>query len=249
MELLGTLSEIELHEIENANAYVAIVAPDNTRDEADIPAERLATRQATLREPHMPYLSDEKPWVGCYFPTTGAAQDAGLPLPAFEDFLYSAVLIDWEWLREDAADRRALRPRRDRPDRRAGDRHHLQPRRPQGHRRRAPREHARRGDLLLAARGLRRRSDHLLGVPGLLPRPRVERVQLRFGAAGSSTRRQRGTRSSCSALETDDGARRLGEFGIGCNGHPAPHAEHLFDEKMEGTIHLAIGTGLPQVGG
>ena len=79
----GTLSEIELHEIETANAYVAIVAPDNTVTTADIPAERLAARQATLREPHVPYLSDEKPWVGCYFPTTGAAQDAGLPLARF----------------------------------------------------------------------------------------------------------------------------------------------------------------------
>ena len=51
-------------------------------------------------------------------------------------------------------------------------------------------------------------------------------------------------------LDTDEGARRLGEFGIGCNPGIQRHMRNtLFDEKMEGTIHLAIGTGFPQLGG
>ena len=52
------------------------------------------------------------------------------------------------------------------------------------------------------------------------------------------------------ALDTDEGARRLGEFGIGCNPGIQRHMRNtLFDEKMEGTVHLAIGTGFPQIGG
>jgi aminopeptidase len=52
------------------------------------------------------------------------------------------------------------------------------------------------------------------------------------------------------ALDSDEGARRLGEFGIGCNPGIQRHMRNtLFDEKMEGTIHLAIGTGFPQIGG
>ena len=98
MELLETVSDIELNEIANADAYVAIVAPENTLMAADIPAERLSARQGALREPHAPFLSDEKPWVGCYYPTMAAAQDAGMPLRSFEDFLYGAVLIDWQEL-------------------------------------------------------------------------------------------------------------------------------------------------------
>ena len=51
-------------------------------------------------------------------------------------------------------------------------------------------------------------------------------------------------------LDTDEGARRLGEFGIGCNPGIQRHMRNtLFDEKIEGTIHLAIGTGFPQLGG
>src|SRR5262249_44837365 len=36
------------------------------------------------------------PWVICWYPTPGLAQEAGMTLSAFEDFLYGAVLLDWE---------------------------------------------------------------------------------------------------------------------------------------------------------
>ena len=47
-------------------------------------------------------------------------------------------------------------------------------------------------------------------------------------------------------LDTDEGARRLGEFGIGCNeGIDRAYGNALFDEKIYGTIHLAVGAGFP----
>jgi aminopeptidase len=43
-------------------------------------------------------------------------------------------------------------------------------------------------------------------------------------------------------LETDDGARRLGELGVGMNrGIDRVTDSILFDEKMAGTVHLALG--------
>ena len=63
---------------------MAIVAPENTRAGADIPAERLSARQGALREPHMPFLMDDKPWVGCYYPTDrgGAGRRPAPPPPS-----------------------------------------------------------------------------------------------------------------------------------------------------------------------
>jgi aminopeptidase len=50
-------------------------------------------------------------------------------------------------------------------------------------------------------------------------------------------------------LNTDAGARYLGEFGIGTNyGITRFTKDMLFDEKMGGTIHLAVGAGLPESG-
>ena len=51
-------------------------------------------------------------------------------------------------------------------------------------------------------------------------------------------------------LDLDDGSRRLGELGIGCNPRITQHMKNtLFDEKIDGTVHVALGNGLPEVGG
>ena len=51
-------------------------------------------------------------------------------------------------------------------------------------------------------------------------------------------------------LDTDDGARRLGELGIGTNyGISTATKEILLDEKIGGTVHLAIGMSYPETGG
>jgi len=52
------------------------------------------------------------------------------------------------------------------------------------------------------------------------------------------------------ALQTDDGATRLGEIGIGTNfGIDRPTGTILFDEKIGGTVHLALGRSYPETGG
>ncbi len=52
-----------------------------------------------------------------------------------------------------------------------------------------------------------------------------------------------------SMLNTDAGSRTLGEFGIGTNyGITRFTKNMLFDEKMGGTIHLAVGSGYPESG-
>jgi aminopeptidase len=51
-------------------------------------------------------------------------------------------------------------------------------------------------------------------------------------------------------LDTDEGARRLGELGIGTNyGIDRFTKEILLDEKIGGTIHLAVGMSYPETGG
>jgi aminopeptidase len=51
-------------------------------------------------------------------------------------------------------------------------------------------------------------------------------------------------------LATDEGARRLGELGVGSNvGINRPTGHILLDEKMAGTVHLALGRSYPETGG
>ena len=53
-----------------------------------------------------------------------------------------------------------------------------------------------------------------------------------------------------STLDTDDGARRLGELGIGCNPGIQRFMKNVaFDEKIDGTVHLAVGNSYSFTGG
>lgn len=53
-----------------------------------------------------------------------------------------------------------------------------------------------------------------------------------------------------SQLDLDEGARRMGEFAIGTNfGIQKVTGNTLFDEKIGGTIHMAVGFSIPQTGG
>ena len=53
-----------------------------------------------------------------------------------------------------------------------------------------------------------------------------------------------------SRLDTDDGARRVGEFAIGTNEMiTRAVGDTLFDEKIGGTCHLALGLSFPLLGG
>ena len=238
MELLTTLSDIERHEIEHADSYMAIVAPSNTRASADIPAERLSARQAALRDPHTPFLTDDKPWVGCYYPTAAAAQDAGLPLHAFEDFLYGAALIDWQELRRkmegivehfDAAETvRIVAPETDLTfslaDRK-GKVDALGANMPGGEIFYSPVEDSAEGVITFSEYPACYLGHEVGGV-----RLQFEGGRIVEASAKSDEEFLLGT------LDTDEGARRLGEFGIGCNPGIQRHMKNtLFDEKMEGT--------------
>ena len=61
---------------------------------------------------------------------------------------------------------------------------------------------------------------------------------------------ERGEDFLIQTLDTDDGARRLGELGIGTNyGISTGTKEILLDEKIGGTVHLAVGAAYPESGG
>jgi len=74
-------------------------------------------------------------------------------------------------------------------------------------------------------------------------------LELRDGEVVSA-RAERGEDYLRQALATDDGARRVGELGIGTNfGIDRPIGAILFDEKIGGTVHMALGRSYPETGG
>jgi aminopeptidase len=251
-ELLSTPAPIDAHTFDHADALIAIEAPENTRELSGLAAERLARLQSGMR-PHLERLfTHELKWVGCQFPTPALAQDAGFSLQEFEDFLYGACLRDWDAERErmsryaqhfDEAEevrlvaggtdiRLGLAGRTAKVD--AGGANM-----PGGEFFLSPVEDSAEGQIVFD------------DFPAVYNGREVAGVALRF-AAGRVVEASATTNEEflTEMLDLDDGARRLGELGIGCNPGITRYMNNtLFDEKIDGTAHLALGNGLPEVGG
>jgi aminopeptidase len=251
-ELLKEMAPIEAYATENADTFIAIIAPENTRDGADIPADRFAMLQAAARPYAEPYFRGEKPWVGCQYPTPALAQDAGMTLAQFEEFLYGAVLIDWDALTREmekiaqrfdgAGEVRIVGQDTDLTfslEGRKGKVSAADANMPSGEVFYSPVEDS--------ANGIVSFSEY----PAVYFGREVHGVRLRFEngrAVDISARTEEEFLKE--VLSTDDGASVLGEFGIGCNPGIQEHMKNtLFDEKIEGTVHLAMGNGFPFIGG
>ena len=191
------------------------------------------------------------------FPTNASAQDAEMSLADYEDFVYRAGFLDdedpvasWQALGRSRAPGGVARDeegaarghRGDRPDRRRRGAH-VDPVRRQGEfpRRRGlhrPRRDARRGKC-----------------PLQLPRPHAGRlvrdIELRFeGGEVVEAHASEGEDFLREMLAMDEGARRLGEFAFGMNESVQEFTGHtLFDEKLGGTVHMALGKAYPESGG
>ena len=251
-ELLGKLAEIEAYEIDNADTFIVVDAPENTRDGSDIPAERLGLRRQASRPHHEPYFAGEKPWVGCQYPTAALAQDAGMGIRAYAEFLYGAVLVDWEALavrmreiaeRFDAADQ--VRVTGDGTDLsfslagRSGCVDAIGANMPGGEVFYSPVEDSAEGEITFSE------------YPACYGGRAIENVRLRFeGGRAVDASATTDEDFLVTTLDTDEGARVLGEFGIGCNPGIQRHTKNtLFDEKIEGTVHFAVGSGFGFLGG
>jgi aminopeptidase len=251
-ELLSAPAPIEEYAFLNADAAVAIVAPENTREGSDVEPRRMQLIQKGAHRIMDRFISGDVPWVGCQYPTPALAQDAGMTLEQFAEFLYGSVLLDWDVERErmqkikelfDAADE--VRIVGDRTDLRIG----LEGREgkidaaganiPGGEVFYSPVEDTAEGEIVFSE------------FPAVYAGRELAGIRFRFEGgrivdAGADSNEE----FLLEVLDTDEGARRLGELGIGCNPGITQYMKNtLFDEKMNGTVHLAIGRGFPDLGG
>jgi aminopeptidase len=191
-------------------------------------------------------------WVGCQFPTAALAQDAGMSLAEFEDFLYGACLLDWDAERErmsryaalfDEADEvRILADETDLTVSLAGRMGFVDAggaNIPGGEFFYSPLEDSASGTIAFTE------------FPAVYAGREVKGIRLRFeGGKVVDASADTNEPFLIETLDQDEGARRLGELGIGCNPRITRYMRNtLFDEKIDGTVHLALGNGLPEVGG
>jgi aminopeptidase len=255
-ELLDSFPPQDLAEMERIDAYLNIQAPENTRALAEIDPAAIA-RAARARAP-IQEVRLGKRWCGTLWPTPALAQEAGMSDDDYAAFVNRALFLDrpdpvaaWRELsdrQQRIVDRltqaREIRIEADGTDLRL---------RVDGRtwinsngRRNMPSGEVFTGPLEDSATGTIR-----FTIPSSPRGVLVEGVTLTFedGRVTCATA-DRGQGYLDAALATDDGAGFLGELGIGTNtGIDRPTGSILLDEKMAGTVHLALGRSYPETGG
>jgi aminopeptidase len=248
--------------VEEADVRIAVMADTNTRELSGIDPKR-QSRSQQARKPLMETAmrrsaSGEYRWALTLFPTNAYASEAGMALSDYEDFYYRACLATDEdpvtaWQRQSDEVRRItdwldgkeeVHIQGPGTDIKLGvaertwipcvGNHNM----PDGETFTGPVEDAVDGEVTFS-------------FPATYGGREVSGVRFRFeGGRIVDAAAERGEEFLFEMLDTDDGARRLGELGIGTNyGIATGTKEILLDEKIGGTVHMAIGMSYPESGG
>ncbi|HEY2653583.1 MAG TPA: aminopeptidase [Solirubrobacteraceae bacterium] len=246
----------ELVEAQGIDSFLSIAAPANTNALADTDPKRIA-RAARARQPVQEAILGRR-WAGTQWPTPALAQQARMSDRDYEAFLRRALFLNrpdpvaaWAELsvRQDALVQRLAPGREVRIEADGTDlRLRVDGRRwiNSDGRRNMPSGEVFTGPLEDSADGTIR-----FTIPSASRGVEVEDVELTFrDGEVMAARAERGEDYLWSALATDDGARYLGELGIGTNpGIDRATGSTLLDEKIAGTVHLALGRSYPETGG
>ena len=256
------ISPLQRLAIETYDCMFMIMSEENTRTLAGVDAGR----QALAQKAHQLIMATgmargatgDLKWNASLFPTAAYAQDAEMALSDFEDFVYGACLVDTEdpiaaWTGTAARHQRLIAA--------LGGKHEIRVR-------------AEGTDLRLSIAGRPfLPDDGVKNMPGgeILTGPVEDSVEgtVRFSYPASyggrsvedvRLRFEQGRVVECSArsgeeylrrmLDMDAGARVLGEFAFGTNQQIQRFTRNiLFDEKIGGTIHMALGNSYVETGG
>jgi aminopeptidase len=247
---------------ETYDGLIAILGTANTKALSNVPPEKMVLNQRAMGEITKIFMqrhsSGDLHWVGTLFPTAAHAQDAEMGLAEFEDLVYDACLPDpddpigywkrfsaWqqrivEWL-EGKKEVHVVGPETDlrlsiegRPFINCDGRANM----PDGEVFTSPVEGSVEGRVHYTYPAVYRGRE-VTNVRLWLEKGRVVKATA-----------DKGEEFLRKTLDVDEGARVPGEFAIGTNkGVTRFMRQTLFDEKINGTFHMALGASIPESGG
>jgi aminopeptidase len=260
---LTYISELDRQDVEQIDAFITIWGDRNTRalSQAD-PARvsrRIGSRRELINRLWERIDAGQAKWVGTRFPTEAHAQDAEMCLSDYEDFVYSACHVREDedpvahWRGTSAVlNARARELETFRELRIVGPDTDLRLgvegrgwigadgklNMPDGEIFTSPLETETEGEIRFS-------------FPAIFHGRSVDDVRLRFeGGRVVAAEAKAGNDYLQSLLDMDDGSRILGELAFGLNYEIDRFTRDiLFDEKIGGTVHLALGASFKKVGG
>ena len=262
-EQLKFVSPMDKYEIEKMDAFLTIWASENTRFLNGVDHKRQAMSQRarkSLGERMFKLIYDKKlNWVGTQFPTLADAQEADMSLSDYEDFVYKAGHVSGSadpikhWKKVHAEQDRLIKKLN------KIDLIHVQSAdtdlklRVKGRKwiNCAGTENFPDGEVFTSPLDKSANGYIRYSFPAIYGGREVDDVRLEF-KNGKVVKATAGKNQEFlnTMLDMDKGARYIGEFAIGTNYEIKQFSKNiLFDEKIGGTCHLAVGAAFPESGG
>ncbi len=249
-EQLKKFPELAMFEAKYADGEIDIGASYNSKELTNINPDKIVIRRRATK-PIADVIYKKRNWVLVEYPTNAIAQDAEMSLDEMEDFVFNATNIDWRKVQKQGE---KLKKVLDRGDKvrivgketdisfsikgRLGENSAGKFNMPDGEVFTSPVETTTKGHIYYE-------------LPAVYGGKEVEGVRLVFtGGKVVEAEARKNNDYLQKMLKMDKGASRLGEFGIGINhGIKKFTRRGLFDEKIGGTIHLALGKSFPECKG
>ena len=259
---LTHVSDVEKLEGEYYDAFLTIWATQNTKELSGVDPKKMAKRRevrAPLFKRDLERMGKgEMRWCGTLFPTQAHAQDAGMSLSDYENFVFTAGLLNED---DPVAGWRNVYEQQQRIVDFLNQRHEIHIVAPGtdityrvGGRKWincAGTENFPDGEVFTGPIENSANGTVNFTYPAIYDGNEVENVRLTFrdGKVIESSA-SRGLDFLNAMLDTDAGARYLGEVAFGLNYNIQQFSKDtLFDEKIGGTMHMALGASLPETGG
>ena len=241
--LMERWAAVELAQMKQVQAYVGIRGSGNVSELSDVPGDLMDLYLQTVVKPvHLDYRVNQTRWVVLRYPTASMAQLAGMSTSGFEEFFYRVCTLDYPRM---SAAMEPLQERMERTDqvRITGPGTDLRfsirgiPAIPCAGRRNLP-----DGECYTAPVRDSVHGTIAYNTPSLYMGTTFEEVRFTFEAGRIVRAQGRPQERLDEILDSDEGARFVGEFSLGFNPYiTRPMKDTLFDEKIAGSLHFTPG--------
>jgi aminopeptidase len=258
---LKYVSLISKFEIEHVDAQLSIISPENTRNMTGVDPKKQAISSKAHQQLHEIFLNraakKELRWCVTQYPTQSSAQDAEMSLDDYEQFIFDAAHVDakdpmryWKNVHRTQEKIRRLLSTKKKIHVLAKDTDLTVSVAGRKWINCSGKENFPDGEIFTGP--VEDSADGYISYSFPISHGGrvVDDVQLWFkkGEVVKASA-SKGEKFLISMLHMDKGSRRLGEFAFGMNyGIKRYSLNTLFDEKIGGTIHLAVGAGYPETG-
>jgi aminopeptidase len=242
------LRDLELSRMKKMQAYIAIRGAGNMNENADVPGDRMRL-YAKITRPVLDWRVNKTRWCVLRWPTPSMAQAAGMSTEAFENLYFDVCTMDYAKMAKAMIPLEKLMAKTDRVQLKGPGTDLAFSIKGIGAKKCEGTRNIPDGEVFSCPTKFSANGVIQFNAPTLYSGTKFENVRLELKDGKIVNATANNTKRLNEILDTDAGARYIGEFSLGFNPYiQTPMCDILFDEKIAGSLHFTPGQAYADVG-